>query len=495
MKQWFIDNTHKLRNTTVDAFRRFSAYRAISLLAMFLFQAIVFIFFKLIDKKILIGLMTNSKLVWRHVLRVNFELANKIYNRKYINNDVSSEFDISPIDYNDDELTILASSELDHRYEWLEHEIDKQNHDATIIYMPNWIFNWLTEFYLGQYMTGRWGFDRSQPGFERSRELLKNALAEVLKTIKQLYDPDLFLSASLADMRWRETIDVARQNEYLWVVTEREGVVVPAVRQQYPSKVRDAFYKEVDLMTTSNPIHYNYWQEINQSEDSLALTGDLKSDIWKNRSRCRGRSEIHPSLHEEQTLLLYFAFGPKSYINRSLFPDMDDDWSVLRQAHFEVLHQIATEYPDSVQIVIKSGHTDDFTSADIPDCENVLELDNQYSALELIINSDIIVGFQTTAMIESMFTESPIIYPAWGDLHDSVVDELIPLHETRGISHASSQTEFEELLRSHLESPSSTLGDETMAAREEFRSEYYYHVGSVADRTYAALEELVESEG
>ncbi|MFC1914545.1 hypothetical protein ACFLXF_04660 [Chloroflexota bacterium] len=398
--------------------------------------------------------------------------------------------------------------ELDYRYDWLEAAIEENNIGCRIVYLSNKLFQEPVIFYMSDFLhEGTTAFDpgkiASHPEkFQRQRAKLRLHLSAILRTLLDEYRPDAFVSASVGDIRWRETIKGARELGIPWVVTEREGVIAPIVFEKNITFVKSQFDPEADLMCASNELHKTYWEKIGLHGGKVVVTGDLKSDIWKNESCWPARYQIHPALREDRILLLYLAFGNRNYIDERFYPNDSRDWSPLQTEHYEVLRNIALEYHDNVQIVIKGGHLHDLSewfsdNLEGKTPENIIILSSSYQALDLILNADIIVGFQTTALIESMFTDKPILYPAWGDLYSEIQEDLIPLHRSGAVSWVHSKEELQDCIVSFIKNRESLALDKDMLRnRKEFRESYYYRPdGKAGLRTYQAIEDFLKGRG
>jgi hypothetical protein len=86
---------------------------------------------------------------------------------------------------------------------------------------------------------------------------------------------------------------------------------------------------------------------------------------------------------------------------------------------------------------------------------NVSFFDEKDNTFDLINDSDVIIGFQTAALIEAMYTDKPIIYCGWGESFKKIKDTLIDYHIlgiNNGITHARNSLELKNLMTSNLES-------------------------------------------
>lgn len=402
--------------------------------------------------------------------------------------------------------TILVSNEPDWRYEWLELAIRSNGIRARIVYMPGGLFSGpflllLKDFLLqGTTQIDYRKVAQSRIRYERLRARLHKHLELLLKCIIDEFSPDVFVTASLGDAKWRDMIPVAHSLGIPWVVTEREGVIAPVVFRKNPALVRQSFETKIDLMCTSNNVHLEYWECIGIAGGEIDVVGELKTDLWSHPQFWPKRHEVHPSLSEYKVLITYFAFGPKNYIDERFFPEEIGDWTALQEDHYNVLKTVASEHRETLQFAIKGGRANDFTgyfSRDVKDASesNLIVFGSEIQALDLIVNSDLIIGFQTTAMIEAMFSEAPILYPAWGRPYCDVAHDLIPLQQSGAVHWIQSKKELELTIASWLEKPRPWRVDSDVMKNRKLFRELYFHCpdGNVGLRTYKKIDSFLTS--
>ena len=443
----------------------------------------------------------------RFYVRYAFELSEEVRTIRYIDrtedaSDTSSE----SRNQRARQPTILVSTESDNRYEWIENFLKNEGHNWRIVYMPNLLFELPFTCLLGRFRAEwptltliDWDYvDECKAQFERGRRRLRAHLRKILTTIDEEYSPSAFVSASVNDMRWLETIGVARSLGHRWVVTEREGVLTPAVIANDVDVVRKDVKPNIDMMLVANGTHRDFWRAVGMDPSRICVSGDLKTDIWRYPHIWPSRSAIHPWLQDDRCLIVYFSFGARYYIEPSHFPDLDGDWSDLQSAHYRVIRRMAEKYDSSVQIVVKSSAraSDLNNNSDFSDLHNVIVLRTGGLALDLIICSDIVVGFQSTATIEAMFTDKPILYPAWGEVYNKVADFLIPIHTSTGVNWLHSEKEFEENLEELIQfQEKRKLDRSVIIERKNFREKYYFlPQEGVASVTWSKILECIEQQ-
>jgi hypothetical protein len=97
-------------------------------------------------------------------------------------------------------------------------------------------------------------------------------------------------------------------------------------------------------------------------------------------------------------------------------------------------------------------------------------LDRKVDVRHLIVNADIVVGFQTTAIFEALIAGKEVIYTFWSKPVHDYVDSLIPFHQYPDIlSCATSPEELEQYLHCYQGPVTDT---HILAKRHEVFKEY-----------------------
>jgi hypothetical protein len=180
-----------------------------------------------------------------------------------------------------------------------------------------------------------------------------------------------------------------------------------------------------------------------------------------------------------------FTFDTDAYV-RVTVPDPTRPWRVLRDHMHEAVRALARERSD-VEVVVKAHPQQaelaeieaEFARDPIP---NLHLMSGAKSASHLMVRADVIVGFQSTAMIEAMLTPAPVIYVGWGAYHEERTNSLIPIHHSKGCHVPQSREELDRILRDAVDGklvPSA----ETVAARKKFTDGYFFNAdGNVSKR-------------
>ncbi len=128
---------------------------------------------------------------------------------------------------------------------------------------------------------------------------------------------------------------------------------------------------------------------------------------------------------------------------------------------------------------------------------NISELDNleissEKPAQDLIIDSDVVVSFGSTTMLESAIAGKPVIVPSFSEATQPEFQEYIQLKDTYpAYEIVNSPDELRDLILHRLEFPE--IAQETMKYRENAFSKYVSDIeGGAAERYRKKLNEVIE---
>ncbi len=407
-------------------------------------------------------------------------------------------------------LFLMEGSGLDRdsvRFIWIRRALTEESNISLIKLGRDTVFDRLAQFVMSRFhrvlRTGKGEFDfphleYSKSKYEKEKQRYRALCKQIIQGIHDRWRIDAIVSGSAGDTWCKEAIVAARELGIPWVVLHREAVVLPANFDYMPDHFKRYYPFDVDLYLTASQDHAALFHACGLDWDRLRIVGEPRSDFWSAPDLWKSRREVHPDIQEDKILLLYFGFGPLTYLGKTRFPHEQRDWRNLVIDHERILTEIAATYSERLQIVWKGGHTGDVNSAlgqRLQDrgIENVLLLSSAYSAQELLTNADIIVGFQSTALLEAMFTSRPIVYGGWGELHDELVDRLLPLHQTPAVIHAKSADGMLQALTGLLDGgPPFQVGQDVLDARKEFKERYFHKPdGNVGKRILEEIRALV----
>jgi hypothetical protein len=270
------------------------------------------------------------------------------------------------------------------------------------------------------------------------------------------------------------------------IVQDKEGTIAPsALMTEYAQLMAERYPPIADAYFFWNQNVCDYWKQIGM-HDGVVL-GQPRSDFFFHERRWPAKSTM--GLTEGKRLVVAFTYDSDAYL-RTNIPDVNRPWKPLRDDLHEALRALARER-DDVEIVVKAHPqqaelqevVDEFAAHGLP---NVKVMAGAGTASHLIVRADVIVGFQSTVMIEAMLTKKPVIYAGWGAEHDRRSAELVPIHTSGGCELPKSRTDLDRMLRASLAGELQPSA-EMLRSRRAFTDRYFYGAdGHVCERVLDA---------
>ena len=343
------------------------------------------------------------------------------------------------------------------RFSWLTRVAIERNigllHIPRSIYRPIFAHLLINNGYSSNSTSGEVSLQvLSHEKFKNHRVAYLRYCTGVAKTLRDIYKFDVILLPKLADDWIIDVIRGLRSTGFPVVVNDREWFITPKRMEVWPKHFQ-AIAKEltVECLCTATERQSLFFEQCKVPAEQIIVTGRPENDYWTYCAPPPLRSRIHPKLRSDSVVMLFFAFGAKNYLN-TYYDGEERDWTPLGEDYHDVLLELLRGN-DDLQIVYKIGGKparDNFPGFEsfysqarrIGGPDSVVMLDGTYSTVDLLRCTDFVLGFQTSALIEALFTKQPIFYGAWGDLFLDHKETLMPIHRWPGIRFLESKDEL-----------------------------------------------------
>ena len=219
--------------------------------------------------------------------------------------------------------------------------------------------------------------------------------------------------------------------------------------------------------------------------DNLDLIFVFNRNVWKNKE------QIHKKITAYSDYILFFSFSTSAYIAPDLYASGEVSWKRLFEESHRGIIEFAKNHPDLL-IVVKSHPQQVFEDGIIEEefnsINNILHLKGAKISNDLIVNAKVVIGFLTTALIESMICNKPIVYLFWGDAV-KWSENIIPFHKSGALDIAHNKDEMVSLIEHHLHD--NTIFEAMDLNRKKFIEEFLYKCdGESSKRTLDFLNEI-----
>lgn len=338
------------------------------------------------------------------------------------------------------------------------------------------------------------------PQNQNARKLYRNWTCRLLKVI-QLFTGRIrfFLSGSNHDRYVIELIKSAQDLGIRCVVCEREGTGTQFTYIDEGRCLLESKNVTADYFIFANDGHKKMFKVgMQPSVRNSYVLGDLDTDWWFH-ARPNFKEGRYLEWNSYTKKVLFLTFGNRNYVSPYSFPNNPEfNWIQLLDEVEDEIFNFAKQNKH-ILIFYKMGHLEDNNPKFLKKCEvnglkNVVPLDRSFSCNELIKFSDLIIGFQTTAIYEAMFTDTPILYPEWA-IHPNIDREtmLLPIANSGAVTLANSKDEFKSLLTSwSVDDSFLSVTEGIKMARVKARETMFNNAdGKIAERVWQKLIEII----
>ena len=293
---------------------------------------------------------------------------------------------------------------------------------------------------------------RTYQKYQASRRLYLRCCKDFARVLKHYSTSSLILLPKFNDDYTLELIEAFNEVGWDVVVYDREGTVTPE-RLRKIAPVVSEMAPNCNAIITYNETHLEFFKRVFLEKcpvPELVMLGNPLSDEWFDSASIAPIS-LWPTSAEKK--VLFFAFGEFSYVyDYDYLKNKDQVW---RGLLFDIHFVLSSHFEQSHKewLVYKRGPKGERDywggSEELISCENVTLADPHLSANSLIKEADLIIAFQTTAIIDAMHTDTPIIYCGWGDNYSELRGSLINFEEmalNNAIYYADSPQKLKQLL-------------------------------------------------
>lgn len=285
------------------------------------------------------------------------------------------------------------------------------------------------------------------------------------------------------------------------VVQDKEGTLVVNAgwMKDHAANLRRKYPPCSDRYFFWNRTQEKWYGWLGLSPELGEVIGQPRSDFFFHADRWPSRGDL--GLPASGPVVLAFTFDATAYSGQGISSQpaatQPKPWATLRTGMHSALRSIAVDYP-AAQMIVKA-HPQQTDIADVRGeldsfaMENMRLITGSTTGSHLIVNADVIVGFQSTALIEAMLTDKPVIYAGWTQEALSAESQLLQFSASGACVVAENQEHLESLIKDALR------GDlvpnaEMMRRRAEFTDQYFYRAdGHVCERFLSAVDSFVDS--
>lgn len=334
-----------------------------------------------------------------------------------------------------------------------------------------------------------------KPEHTEARERYAELVRRKIERLYRVYRFDAVLAPSDTFFWIRSVTRACQALGIPMVVLQKEATIPPGWLDGPAQEWCEVSPFIADHMLVSSANHRQFWLNGGVDPDIVTVTGQPRFDIYARPERWRGWGEMGVEL-DDKPAVLFLTYDLNVYL-----PIIDrtglSPWAQLRDETEQVLLDIARR---GVANVLLKGHPqpgeDQSAHLDrLTETPGVFKLDSQGDVRHYIASSDVVVSFQTTALMEALAAGRHVIYTWWTEPTGQYKEDLIPFHEeTEALDIARSPAELGETIEWRLGEPTSP-GFRNEAARELVERFLGPIDGFAGERCWAEAEAVVARTG
>jgi len=283
-----------------------------------------------------------------------------------------------------------------------------------------------------------------RPIYADARMQYAAAATRLLYNFYRLFPFDAVVVPSDTFFHVRAWVDATRTMGLPFIVLQKETTISPMTMTEHSVETGKFFPFVSDLMLVCSEHHKQFWVRSGAPPDKIIVIGQPRFDFYRKADQWRSLDELGIDLVPGRPCVLFLSYDLDAYSPELGGPT----WQRLRTESEAVLFGLART--GRCNVLIKPHPQ----QQGLPDYEGQLRaaagglwnrsirlLSREFDTRQLIVNAAVVVGFQTTALLEAMIAGKAAVYTFWTEPTARFIDALIPFHEMDSAVHVATSAD------------------------------------------------------
>jgi hypothetical protein len=224
------------------------------------------------------------------------------------------------------------------------------------------------------------------------------------------------------------------------VVVQKETTISRSTMREHAERVRSHTPPLADHMTVCSTRQREFWTRAGADPERITVTGQPRFDVYAHE---RSRPELPYGKEGPVVLFLSYlvdAYHPQAGHGRPVWADLHRQteqglWRLARGGWRVLVKPHPQQEFGAERRRIRGEVTDLLDS-------RVFLVPPGADGRELIAGADVVVGFQTTALLEAMIAGQPVVYTGWDPELARLRGELLPFGDWEDVIHPVNDSEL-----------------------------------------------------
>lgn len=294
----------------------------------------------------------------------------------------------------------------------------------------------------------------------------------------------------------RDVIPAAHELGVPVVVAQKETTISPYTLQVHAKKIGAHFPFVSDYMTVCSERQKLFWTQAGAPTERIEVTGQPRFDFYRQPERWQSLAAQGIERLPGRKVILLLSYWLGAYIPIEDWNAGRLSWATLRSQTEDVLLELVAG--GQYQLLVKPHPQQPLSDVSelvqklrrvTGDARTAVVVPSSLDTRHLLVNADVVVGFQTTALLEALLLDCNVIYTCWGEAYEVCKDVVLP-YERHPEAMRTARTP--QALSACVQGAAGA-GQAPDAAGRLHLFEHYLGLadGHASERTLAALERVV----
>lgn len=313
----------------------------------------------------------------------------------------------------------------------------------------------------------------------------------IFSALRDKFGVNLVVTASDNYYWIRELIAVARKHGVKTIVLDKEGLISPYDFGALVKRIHSNAPFMSDHIFVWSERQRDFWSMAGAKIEDITVIGQPRSDLF-----FRPMSYVVDRFFNKiRPIITFYTYADDAYIPFEMLATKRISWGDMKIKTQEFLLEIAISHPE-FNFVIKA-HPQQLDLYELQkkfDRANVRVIGGSNISNELIVRSELIIAFQTTAVLEAMFMNKNVIYTGWDPAEELLKGKILPFKEAPGIVVARTFEQFKTVCMRFFAGDKCDFefSEEVKAQRAAMVSEFFHKTdGQVCNRFYMGVKSLL----
>lgn len=271
----------------------------------------------------------------------------------------------------------------------------------------------------------------NEPRYDNLRSRWSRVLRDIIRSEYRRWSFDALIVPSDIFFYVRDAPLICHRLGIPFIVIQKETTISNHTMRVHSKEVERWAPPIADWMTCCSERHKEFWLRCGMNADLIEVTGQPRFDYYRQPERWPARADDMPTV-------LFFSYEFSAYYPTA--PGESVGLETWRDLHLETESQLWKLASKGWRVMIKPHPQQDFANERRRMEETIRPLPrgsvqfipHDTDTREAITSADVVVGFQTTALIEALTIGRPVIYTGWDTEAGRVAGDLIPFPDWEG---------------------------------------------------------------